>query len=197
MVENEDDVGALVSAAAAGDRGAWQSIVERFGGLVWSVARAHRLSHADSQEVFQTTWLRLTEHIGRIAEPSRVGGWLATTARHESLRLLRTGARVSAIDDLDALPAWGVDDSPESAVIAAEDADARAARLRRVWAAFERLPERCTELLRVLIATPPPTYADVSAALGMPVGSIGPTRARCLQRLRALLAQPDPAGRRR
>jgi DNA-directed RNA polymerase specialized sigma24 family protein len=143
--------------------------------------------------VFQTTWLRLTEHIGRIAEPSRVGGWLATTARHESLRLLRTGARVTAIDDLDALPAGGVDDSPESAMIAAEEADAQAARLRRVWAAFERLPGRCADLLRVLIATPPPSYADVSAALGMPVGSIGPTRARCLQRLRALLAQPDPA----
>jgi RNA polymerase sigma factor (sigma-70 family) len=193
MVEHEDDVGALVSAAAAGDRGAWQSIVERFGGLVWSVARAHRLSHADSQEVFQTTWLRLTEHIGRIAEPSRVGGWLATTARHESLRLLRTGARLTGIDDLDVLPAVGVDNDPESAVIAAEEADTRAARLRRVWSAFERLPGRCADLLRVLIASPPPSYADISAALGMPVGSIGPTRARCLQRLRALLAQPDPA----
>jgi RNA polymerase sigma factor (sigma-70 family) len=188
---DQDDVGALVSAAAAGDRSAWQSIVERFGGLVWSVARAHRLSHADSQEVFQTTWLRLTEHIGRISDPSRVGGWLATTARHESLRLLRMSTRVAAVDDLDTLDAGDLDDSPESVVIAAEEADARTARLRRVWAAFERLPQRCAELLRVLISTPPPSYADVSAALNMPIGSIGPTRARCLQQLRALLAQPD------
>jgi RNA polymerase sigma factor (sigma-70 family) len=191
MAMQTDDVGALVRAAAGGDAWAWKSIVERFGGLVWSVARAHGLAHADAQEVFQITWLRLTEHIGRISEPERVGGWLATTARHESLRMLRLGSRVAPTSDLDALDIGVSEDSPESAVIAAEDAVSQADRTRLVWAAFADLPGRCRELLRVLIASPPPSYAEVAAALGMPVGSIGPTRARCLQQLRRLLAGRD------
>jgi RNA polymerase sigma factor (sigma-70 family) len=190
-VVNSDDVGALVRAAAGGDAWAWKSIVERFGGLVWSVARAHGLAHADAQEVFQTTWLRLTEHIGRISEPDRVGGWLATTARHESLRLLRLGSRVAPTGDPDVLDAGVPVDSPEATVIAAEDASLQAERARVVWAAFAELSGRCRELLRVLVASPPPSYAEVAAALGMPIGSIGPTRARCLQQLRLLVAGRD------
>src|SRR4051812_19903053 len=83
-----DDTGALVTAAAAGDRTAWAALVERFGRLVWSVARSHQLEKADAEEVYQMTWLRLTEHIDRLKQPERIAAWLATTARNESLMVI-------------------------------------------------------------------------------------------------------------
>jgi RNA polymerase sigma factor (sigma-70 family) len=189
-----DDVGGLVKAAADGDWAAWTALVERFSGLVWATARAHRLSAADAEEVFQTTWLRLTEHIGRIKEPDRIGGWLATTARREAFKTLGAARRLTPVSELDALDRGTEDGSPEQAVLESEEAADRANQARRVWVAFQRLPERCRELLRVLIAAPPPSYAEISAALGMAVGSIGPTRARCLAQLRALMAGLDGAG---
>jgi RNA polymerase sigma factor (sigma-70 family) len=184
-----DDTGQLVRGAAGGDEAAWRGLVGRFSGLVWSVARAHRLANADAADVFQTTWLRLAEHIGRIEHPDRIGAWLATAARRECLQHLRSAARATPTDDMDRLdvsPAVG--NPTEEAVLAAEkqrEDAARAAALRR---ALGRLPGRCRELLRVLMASPPPSYAEVAAALGLPLGSIGPTRARCLQRLREEMA---------
>jgi RNA polymerase sigma factor (sigma-70 family) len=184
-----DDTGQLVRGAAGGDEIAWRGLVARFSGLVWAVARAHRLAAADAADVFQTTWLRLAEHIGRIERPERVGAWLATAARRECLQHLRTAGRALPTDDMDRLditPAVG--NPTEAAVLAAEkereDADLAAA----LWRAFDRIPGRCRELLRVLMASPPPSYAEVAAALGVPLGSIGPTRARCLQRLRDEMA---------
>jgi RNA polymerase sigma factor (sigma-70 family) len=170
------DVGELVRAAAAGDQGAWNSLVERFSGLVWSVARAHRLSSHDAGEVVQTTWLRLVEHLDRLQNPERVGAWLATTARHESLRTLRLSSR-HVLQPTELLPDEGEDGRLDAALLSAE-------RDRDLWAAFATLPERCQSLLRLLVADPPPSYEDVGAALDMPIGSIGPTRARCLDRLR-------------
>jgi RNA polymerase sigma factor (sigma-70 family) len=138
--------------------------------------------------VFQTTWLRLAEHLSRIEHPERIGAWLATTARHESLRIARASARVIPTDDAAVLDLGQVDDrSPEQAVLDSEQAQLDVERARRLWRAFRELPSRCQELLRVLMATPPPNYLEVAAALDMPVGSIGPTRARCLQRLRGRL----------
>jgi RNA polymerase sigma factor (sigma-70 family) len=184
-----DDTGQLVRGAAGGDEIAWRGLVARFSGLVWAVARAHRLAGADAADVFQTTWLRLAEHIGRIERPERIGAWLATAARRECLQHLRTAGRTVPTDDLDRLditPAVG--NPTEEAVLAAEkereDADLAAV----LWRAFGRLSGRCRELLRVLMASPPPSYAEVAAALGLPLGSIGPTRARCLQRLRDEMA---------
>ncbi|HET6685932.1 MAG TPA: sigma-70 family RNA polymerase sigma factor, partial [Jiangellaceae bacterium] len=81
----------LVRDAAGGDQGAWNQLVDRYSRLVWAVARGHRLAHADSADVFQTTWLRLVEHLGRLRDPEQLAGWLSTTARHESLRVLRLG----------------------------------------------------------------------------------------------------------
>ncbi len=183
------EAGRFAAAAAAGDAAAWTALVEGFSGLVWSVARGYRLSHADASDVFQTTWLRLAENLGRIQNPERVGAWLATTARHESLRVARGAARLVLTDDLDALDARHADeDSPEQAVLAAEQTALDNDRAQRLWRAFGTLPARCQKLLRVLIATPPPSYAEVAAALDMPVGSIGPTRARCLKQLRQQLA---------
>lgn len=189
-----DDTGALVRSAAGGDGAAWRALVVRFSGLVWSVARLHGLGAADAEEVFQTTWLRLTEHVSRLNEPDRVGAWLATTARHESLRVIRTGGRVTVTDDPAVLDPGSDQDTPEQAVLTAEAAQAQGRRVRAVWSAFHQLPERCRELLGLLVlASPPLSYTEVSATLGIAVGSIGPIRARCLRRLRALLVDPLPA----
>jgi RNA polymerase sigma factor (sigma-70 family) len=184
-----DDTGQLVRGAAGGDEVAWRGLVERFSGLVWAVARAHRLANADAADVFQTTWLRLAEHIRRIEHPDRIGAWLATAARRECLQSLRSAARTMPTGDLDRLDITPVAGNPtEEAVLAAEREREDADRAAVVWGALSRLSARCRELLRVLMASPPPSYAEVAAALGLPVGSIGPTRARCLQRLREEVA---------
>lgn len=169
-----------VRAAAAGDRAAWDALVTGFGRLVWSIAAAHRLGPADSAEVSQTTWLRLVENLDRISQPERLGGWLATTARRESLRLLRLRGREVLTEDESRLEPDGDAPTPESVAL---DRD----RDHRLWRAFAELPEKCRILLRLVVVVAPP-YAEVAEALDMPVGSIGPTRARCLERLRRLLA---------
>lgn len=181
-------------AAADGDAGSWKALVDRFSGLVWSVARGHGLASADAEEVFQTTWLRFAEHIGRLKEPDRAGAWLATTARHECLRLARARTRLDLTGDLDVLPPQVDDRSPERAVVESEETAAELERLRGLWECFQELPARCLRLLRVLLATPPPSYAEIAEALDMPIGSIGPTRARCLGRLRDLLSERGITG---
>ena len=152
-------------------------------GLVWAVARAHRLSTADGADVVQTTWLRLIEHLPQIRNREGIGSWLATTARRECFRVLRSGARCQPSDEMQLL----VDaraDHPEvdSALLTAE-------RDAELWAAFSRLPTRDQALLRLLAVDSPPSYQEISAALGMPIGSIGPTRARALERLRRELSR--------
>jgi RNA polymerase sigma factor (sigma-70 family) len=179
------DPGWLVTAAAGGDPAAWHELVRRFSGLVWSITRAYRLSRADAADVSQTAWLRLAEHIGKINNPERVGAWLATATRRECLHSLRMTARTVPTEDMTWFDGNAAGDDPtEGEVLRAEAEREDAQRAAAVRQAFGRLPQRCSELLRVLMATPPPSYADVAAALGLPVGSIGPTRARCLQRLR-------------
>ena len=189
MLVSPDDTGLLVRGAADGDEAAWRGLVTRFSGLVWAVARAHRLANADAADVYQTTWLRLAEHIGRIEHPERVGAWLATAARRECLQSLRSAAKVAPTDDIDRLDITPTVGNPtEDAVIAAETEREDKDRAAAMWRAFGGLSGRCRELLRILMATPPPSYAEVAAALGLPLGSIGPTRARCLQRLREEMA---------
>jgi RNA polymerase sigma factor (sigma-70 family) len=172
------DVGQLVRAAAAGDQAAWDRLVERFNGLVWSVVRAHRLGGSDASDVVQTTWLRLVENLGRLQDPERVGAWLATTARRECLRTLRLSAR-AVPTETELLPDPGTDTPLDAALLTNE-------RDRALWTAFGGLSERCQMLLRILVADPPPSYEVVGELLDMPIGSIGPTRQRCLERLRGL-----------
>ncbi|MFC6084584.1 RNA polymerase sigma factor [Sphaerisporangium aureirubrum] len=188
---DREAIGALFRAAAEGDAAAWKALVERLAPLVWSVVRAHGLSDADGHEVFQTTWFRLAQHLTRIREPEKVGSWLASTARHECLKVIKASRRESPVGDARLLDRAAPDGSPEDAVLAAEEAAEHSERTRRLWAAFEELSEACRRLLRVLMASPPPHYQEVSAALGIPVGGIGPTRLRCLRRLRALLTDRD------
>jgi RNA polymerase sigma factor (sigma-70 family) len=178
--------GDLVRAAAGGDAGAWDALVRRYGGLLWSICRDHRLSDADAADVFQLTWLRLLERLDSLHDPDRVAGWLATTCRRECLAVLRRARRVSPSSE-------AVEFHTEPAV-AADAGVLRADRDAGVWDAFARLGERCRKELEVLVARAedgPPSYARAAEELGMPVGSLGPTRARCLAQLRGLL---DAAG---
>ncbi|GAA2314507.1 MULTISPECIES: RNA polymerase sigma factor [Streptomyces] len=181
------DAGALVQAAADGDAAAWKALVEGLSPLVWSVVRAHRLSDADAHEVYQTAWFRFAQHLGRIREPGKAGAWLASTTRHECLKVIRSAQRLTLTDDPRLLDRASEDGTPEQSLLDSEEAAAQSERVRRLWQEFEELGERCRQLLRVLMATPPPSYHDVSAALGIAVGSIGPLRQRCLRRLRARL----------
>jgi RNA polymerase sigma factor (sigma-70 family) len=176
------DLHYLVRAAADGDSAAWDELVHRFGQIVWGIARRHGLSAGDAADVAQTTWLRLFENLDRIEFPDRVAGWLATTARRESLLVLRNnGRQVPAGDD-------AASDLPE---LGSEAVDRRllvSERNRELWAAFERLPRRCQLMLFLLNGDPPLSYEELSTALQMPIGSIGPTRGRCLECLRRLVA---------
>ncbi len=178
----------LFRRAEAGEQAAWNAIVDRYTKLLWSVARAHRLGTADAADVVQTTWLRLVEHFGRIEDPERLAGWLATTARRECLQTLRRAGR-ELVGDVDDIILGVVEECPVpvDARLLAEERDVA------LWASFEHISVRCQVLLRILMATPPPDYATVSAELDMPVGSIGPTRGRCLNQLRKLVTGTDLA----
>lgn len=171
---------ALLQAAADGDREAWNELVARYNGLIWAVVRGYRLSAQDAADATQTTWLRLVEKLDDIRNPDGLGAWLATTARHECLRIQRIGQRHVLTDGFD-LPDEGAFSALDAELLVRE-------RDSALWRAFEGLVERCRALLRLLVADPAPSYEEIGAALDMPVGSIGPTRMRCLERLRDNLA---------
>ena len=183
--EGVDTVQNLVARAANDDQDAWSDLVDRFAGLVWSVARGVGLGEADAADVSQTTWMRLAEHLDQLHDGSSVGAWLATTARREAIRVSRLGTRQVPVDPWEWLdqPDEKFED-PELAVLAAE-------RTVTVQMAVAILPERCRRLLEALASDPPATYGEVSAALQLPMGSIGPTRSRCLERLSQLLHESE------
>ena len=177
-MRDNPSVVALVARAAAGDQGAWHEIVERYAPLVWSICERYRLSSYDAEDVGQTVWLLLVEQLGKLREPAALPGWLAATTAHECLRVVKAARRVqhggSNLEDALQLPDAAAIDQE---IITAE----RNAMLRTALAA---LPSRCRQLLAMLMGDPPAPYAEVHAALDIPVGSIGPQRARCLDRLR-------------
>jgi RNA polymerase sigma factor (sigma-70 family) len=169
-------VAPLVQAAAAGDERAWSVLVGRFSALIRSVARRHQLREADQDEVVQRTWMRLFERIATLREPSALPGWLGTTARHESLRVLEASAReVPGAEEF--ATAEAVAEGIHELVAAAE-------RRAAVHRAIGDLPGHQRAMMRVLLAEPALSYREVGAKLGVPVGSVGPTRVRALSRLR-------------
>jgi RNA polymerase sigma factor (sigma-70 family) len=171
----------VVEAAREGNQHAWSELVARFGVMIAATGRRYRLTPADVAELQQTTWLRLVENIHRVEQPDRVGGWLATTARRESLQLLRRASKYHTGADLILanIPDHHLPE-PDTRPIAEE----REAVLRAAW---EQLKPRCQELLSRLVTDDPIGYKDISSLMQMPVGSIGPTRARCLEHLRRLV----------
>ena len=175
------DISQLVRRAAMGDRSAWEQLVDQYSRLIWAMTRDFKLPESDAADVVQVTWLRLLEHIDRIEHPDRIGSWLATTARHECLRHIAARSKVMLFhDDEVALASTVHQPEVDERLLADERAEA-------VRDALSRLPWRWQKLLELLMADPPTPYTDISSQLGLPIGSIGPTRRRCLERLRVLL----------
>lgn len=168
----------LVTAAAGSDAQAWEAIVAQYSRMVGSIARGCGLSDADVADVRQTVWLRLLEHVGRLRNPERVGSWLATTTRNEAMRLARQRRLTRPVEGLEALAAPA---EPTDWVSRVETEERRT----QVRALVATLPVRQQELLEQLMADPQPSYVEIATSLGIPVGSIGPTRQRSLRTLRA------------
>jgi len=187
----------LVARARSGDRQAWDALVERYAPLIWSICRKHRLGQADADDVGQSVWLRLLDQLDRVREPAALPGWLSTTTRRECLRVLSAAqgphATIYALD---------VESLPDQQAGTADQELLAAERHAALRAAFTQLPPNGQQLLALLTADPPTPYADISAQLGIPVGSIGPTRSRYLDKIRrhpaiaALInTESRPAGR--
>ncbi len=173
-----EDVGDLVRRAAKGDQRSWDALVNRFGPMVYSIARGMGRTAAEAADVSQTVWLSLVEHLDTICQPERVGAWLATTTRRECLRVQQRSRRVTLVDDEARFDDIDHDvRSLDTGMLSEERNDA-------LWDAFATLPESSRRLLTLLMVDPPMSYQDISATLDMPIGSIGPTRARILNVLR-------------
>lgn len=172
--------GQLLALAAAGDSQAWSELVDRFSDMVWSVARSFRLDEATAKDVSQTVWLKLIENIDRITDPERLPGWLATTCRREALRVARARERTVPTEfEYDV-----ADDSPSVDEMLIDDEDQRA-----VARAFRTLDETCRQLLRLMTVEPVLSYEEMADVMDRPVGSLGPTRARCLEKLKNALSR--------
>ena len=182
-MSNDPPVTVLVTYAATGDRSAWDSLVERYAPLIWSICRRYQLGDAAAGDIGQAVWLQLLDHLGEMRDPAALADWLATTTRTECGRVLRAARRPQAAGHVLDAESIADEQTPiaERELLAAE----RHAVLRE---AFARLPRCCQQLIAVLTHDPPLPYAQITAELGIPVGSIGPRRARCLDRLRR-----DPA----
>ncbi len=166
---------ALVERAAGGDEEAWGGIVRRYAPLVWSICRRHGLGQAAAEDVGGVVWLRLVDRLTTIREPAALPGWLATITRRECLVLLRRQRHEIPLDDHDITDPTA---APADAWLCAEE---RGIALRE---AFDLLSDREQRMLSMIFSDPPTPYAEISATLGMPVGAIGPTRQRCLIRMR-------------
>ena len=183
--------GRLFAAYRAGDEAKMADLVQVLTPILWHTVRSVRLDTATAEDVLQSVWLTLVRKADTIAEPQAVLQWMVVTARREAWRAAKASARVRP-EDLDA--ATGQDQTPsedsvEDDVVAADVRD-------RLWRHIQRLPERCQALLRVIAFADRPDYGQIARSLGMPQGSIGPTRGRCLAKLRLSLAA-DPAWERR
>ena len=169
----------LVTRARDGDTRAWDALVERYAPLIWSICRRYRLGGADAEDVAQGVWLRLVDQLARIRDPAAIAGWLATTTRRECCRVLCTARRPQG--------AWqGLDAEifPDEQAPTAEQELLAAECHAALREAFAYLAPRDQQLIAILTADPPVPYAEISARLGIPIGSIGPNRARCLDKLR-------------
>ena len=177
-MRDDPSVVALVARAAGSDQDAWNQLVERYAPLVWAICTRYRLSSHDIEDVGQNVWLLLVEQLGKLREPAALPGWLATTTSRECLRVVTTAQRLATFGGrLDDAPEFAADVMIDEEILMAE----RDTALR---SAFAELQPPCRQLLAMLISDPPHSYSQISETLGIPMGSIGPRRARCLERLR-------------
>lgn len=179
-MRDDPSVVALVTRAAGSDEGAWHELVDRYAPLVWSICVRYQLSRADIEDVGQTVWLGLVEHLGELREPAALPGWLATTTQRECVRVLKARRKCEVFGtdpDDGGLPLEADHTMIEEEILTAE-------RNVLFRAALAELPEDSRRLITLLISDPPLSYAEISDILGIPPGSIGPTRQRCLNRLR-------------
>ncbi|MEY2516124.1 MAG: hypothetical protein QOJ89_3482 [bacterium] len=167
---------ALVAAAIDNDQRAWERLVGEFTPMIHGIARRHRLQSHDQDEVLQRTFLALVRHIGRLRDPLKIPGWIATTARHESLAVIASVARETPTADIDRGVARDADHD--------EDGGLQDERRDAVRSAAARMPSRQRALISALSCEPALSQRQVGERLGMPIGSIGPTRQRCFERLR-------------
>jgi RNA polymerase sigma factor (sigma-70 family) len=174
---------ALVRAAAGGDAQAWSALVARYVALLWSIAFRHGLNENDAADVVQNTWLRLYEHIEDVREPARIGSWLATTAQREALRIVAQHQRTVPSDDEATFDGADRLQAPLDEDLLARELAAEAV------AALDELPPTWRALVVALTQDPPLTYEEIVADLGVPIGSIGPTRGRSVRRLRELVTE--------
>jgi RNA polymerase sigma factor (sigma-70 family) len=165
----------LVQKAIAGDERAWAGIVNRYGNVVRAATYGFRFDDDTREEVAQLTWLKLLDHISTVREPEKLGGWLAITANRVCLEVVRGRARVQPRDDLES--------DRDSGAPELDTALIRDETIRDVAEALDRLDAPCRRLLRLLTADPPIPYKNIIEILDMPIGSIGPTRQRCLEKL--------------
>jgi RNA polymerase sigma factor (sigma-70 family) len=179
------DSAAIVDRAAAGDQQAWHRLVDQYGGMLRAIAAGYRLSRADAEDAVQMTWLSLIQHIGRVRSPDRVSGWLATTMRRNCMRLLQR-RRWEVLEDVSERAATDEASDVEE-VLVRNEADTQ------LWRLVGRLPPRQARLVRALFADDGASYRDVARALAMPMGAIGPSRARALRRLEQLIRQDGAA----
>jgi RNA polymerase sigma factor (sigma-70 family) len=173
----------LVLRARKGDSDAWDALVERFAPLIWSICRRYSLGRADAEDVGQYVWLRLVDQLDAVHDPAALPGWLATTTQRECIRTLRSARTQHA--------SWyepHFEGIPDEQTMMAEHEVLLAERHAALREAFSRLPPPCQRLITLLLEDPPLPYAEISARLGAPVGSIGPSRGRCVEKLRR-----DPA----
>jgi RNA polymerase sigma factor (sigma-70 family) len=178
-----EDLTLVVAEAGAGVGAAWEILIQRFGGLVIAIARRCRLSDADVAEVSQTTWLRLVENLDRIEQPERLGAWLATTSRRESLKIATRRTVASTTDEVYLMADDELD--PLDAGLLRDE------QLTMIRIATEQLSPRCQRLLGLLMSDDDLPYKEIAEQLSMPIGSIGPTRGRCLDHLRQILAETE------
>jgi RNA polymerase sigma factor (sigma-70 family) len=175
----------LLDAAKGGSEDALGQITAELSPMLWHVARAAGLGADDAEDVVQTAWERLLSHLADIRVPQALISWLVVTTKHEAWQVRSSGRRQRPADQQ-----WLTDIPDHTA--GAEEQILLDEQQRALWRAVGRLSATCQELLRIVAFIPRPDYQSVSAALGMPVGSIGPTRGRCLEKIRVLLAdEPD------
>lgn len=172
----------LVDECLAGNQDSWNRIVDRYTPLIWAIARGHRLAPADCEDVSQTTWMRVIQHLGKLRDPEKLAHWISVSARRESLKHLQKSSRSAPSEDPE------VFDRPQPSVNQPEESALHQETRDEVLLAFCSLSPKCQALLGLLVAEPPMSYDEVSATLGMARGSIGPIRGRCLKHLERAIA---------